>query len=36
MTGDPSGCPEREEFEASGLNECVDKDSQGICRVAKL
>jgi len=25
MTGDPSGCTERDDFEASGLNLCVDK-----------
>ena len=30
MTGDPVGSPERSEFEASGLNACVDKDRKGI------
>ncbi|KAJ1617221.1 hypothetical protein T492DRAFT_1101500, partial [Pavlovales sp. CCMP2436] len=36
MTGDPKGCSERDEFEASGLTECVDKDTSGIQRVAQL
>ncbi|KAJ1631153.1 hypothetical protein T492DRAFT_1144142 [Pavlovales sp. CCMP2436] len=30
MTGDPHGCFERDEFEAAGLNLCVDKDSPGV------
>jgi len=36
MTGDPSGCTERDDFEASGLNLCVDKDTNGIRRVSEL
>ena len=36
MTGDPKGCPKRREFEASGLNECIDKDSEGISVVMQL
>lgn len=30
MTGDPSGSPERSEFEASGLDVCVDKSTEGV------
>jgi len=30
MTGDPQGSPDRAEFEASGLNGCVDKDTAGV------
>lgn len=30
VTGDPAGCAERAEFETSGVNACVDKDSDGI------
>jgi len=30
MTGDPQGCSERDDFEAAGLNACVDKDSAGV------
>jgi hypothetical protein len=30
MTGDPSGCTERDDFEAAGLNACVDKSRQGV------
>ncbi|KAJ1618420.1 hypothetical protein T492DRAFT_456729 [Pavlovales sp. CCMP2436] len=36
MTGDPLGCVERDDFEASGLNECVTKDTPGISRIAQL
>ncbi|KAJ1630407.1 histidine kinase-like ATPase [Pavlovales sp. CCMP2436] len=36
MTGDPKGCSERDEFEASGLSFCTDKDTPGIQRVAQL
>mmetsp|Transcript_21364 Transcript_21364/g.49849 ORF Transcript_21364/g.49849 Transcript_21364/m.49849 type:complete len:89 (-) Transcript_21364:280-546(-) len=36
MTGDPKGCSERDEFEASGLSICVDKDMPGIQRVAQM
>jgi hypothetical protein len=30
MTGDPSGCLDREEFEKAGLDLCVNKDSRGV------
>lgn len=30
MTGDPSGCPERTDFEASGANKVVDKSADGM------
>jgi len=36
MTGDPTGCPERCEFEAAGLNSCVDKDSKGVAHLERL
>jgi len=36
MTGDPSGCTERDDFEAAGLNACCDKDTAGIQRVKEL
>jgi CheY-like chemotaxis protein/anti-sigma regulatory factor (Ser/Thr protein kinase) len=36
MTGDPSGCSEREEFEESGLTACVDKDTAGVERVMEM
>lgn len=29
MTGDPSGCDDRKEFEAAGLDACLDKNSSG-------
>mmetsp|Transcript_28726 Transcript_28726/g.65893 ORF Transcript_28726/g.65893 Transcript_28726/m.65893 type:complete len:294 (-) Transcript_28726:119-1000(-) len=35
MTGDPKGCFERDNFEAAGLNFCVDKDLPGIQRVTR-
>ncbi|KAJ1615613.1 hypothetical protein T492DRAFT_1112578, partial [Pavlovales sp. CCMP2436] len=35
MTGDPKGCSERDDFEAAGLNFCVDKDLPGIQRVTR-
>ena len=34
MTGDPSGCVERDDFEASGLNFCLDKTKEGLEAVA--
>ncbi|KAJ1631215.1 hypothetical protein T492DRAFT_996954 [Pavlovales sp. CCMP2436] len=36
MTGDPKGCSERDEFEAAGLNLCVEKDTPGIQRIAQV
>lgn len=36
MTGDPSGCAERLEFEGSGLDACLDKDAAGMERAAEL
>mmetsp|Transcript_19765 Transcript_19765/g.51064 ORF Transcript_19765/g.51064 Transcript_19765/m.51064 type:complete len:80 (+) Transcript_19765:50-289(+) len=33
MTGDPVGSPDRDEFEAAGLDACLDKDSSGIVHV---
>jgi CheY-like chemotaxis protein len=30
MTGDPTGSADRSEFEAAGLNRCLDKDSKAI------
>lgn len=36
MTGDPAGCAERDEFEAAGLNACVDKTTAGIEYIANL
>jgi len=36
MTGDPTGCPEREEFEASGTNTVVDKCSGGMAFLEAL
>mmetsp|Transcript_14012 Transcript_14012/g.35706 ORF Transcript_14012/g.35706 Transcript_14012/m.35706 type:complete len:225 (+) Transcript_14012:1056-1730(+) len=36
MTGDPLGCVERDEFEASGLDKGVTKDTPGICRITQL
>jgi len=36
MTGDPEGCDERTTFEASGIDECLDKDSAGIERVIEV
>ena len=30
MTGDPAGCPERSEFEAAGLDGCLDKDTKAM------
>jgi hypothetical protein len=30
MTGDPSGCAERQDFESSGTDACVNKDREGI------
>jgi hypothetical protein len=35
MTGDPVGCFDREAFEASGLDMCVNKDSQGVQRIVR-
>jgi CheY-like chemotaxis protein len=35
MTGDPLGCPEREEFDAAGLSKSLSKDSGGIVAVLK-
>lgn len=34
--GDPAGCVERDDFEGSGLDLCVDKDTTGINTVAQL
>jgi CheY-like chemotaxis protein len=36
MTGDPSGCAERERFERSGLDLCVNKDSVGVAEIVTL
>lgn len=36
LTGDPVGSPERDEFEAAGLNACVDKDTKGVEQILKL
>jgi len=36
MTGDPSGCDERYDFEASGLDACLDKSSAGMAECVKL
>lgn len=36
MTGDPAGCPERAEFEASGLDCCLDKGSSGVREIIRL
>jgi CheY-like chemotaxis protein len=30
MTGDPPGCVDRNELEAAGLNQCLDKDTAGM------
>jgi len=30
MTGDPSGSPDRIQFEKAGLTRCVDKTPQGL------
>lgn len=34
--GDPAGCPERAEFEASGLDSCIDKDNNGVQSIIAL
>eukprot|EP00307_Rebecca_sp_RCC1486_P002297 CAMPEP_0119433726 /NCGR_PEP_ID=MMETSP1335-20130426/50115_1 /TAXON_ID=259385 /ORGANISM="Chrysoculter rhomboideus, Strain RCC1486" /LENGTH=113 /DNA_ID=CAMNT_0007459573 /DNA_START=63 /DNA_END=401 /DNA_ORIENTATION=- len=36
MTGDPQGSQDREDFEASGLDVCVDKDVSGVQAVVTL
>lgn len=36
MTGDPVGCDERELFEKSGLDACVDKDTDGVRRAVVM
>lgn len=36
VTGDPSGCDDRREFEAAGLNACVDKNMDGMAELAEL
>lgn len=35
MTGDPSGCLERDEFERSGLDMCFNKDPVGLKAILK-
>jgi hypothetical protein len=35
MTGDPSGCPDRLEFESAGLDLCVDKDTPGLLAICE-
>jgi hypothetical protein len=36
MTGDPLGCEDREEFDASGLDKCLDKDSRWVSLILQL
>lgn len=36
MTGDPHGCEDRDEFEASGLDLCVDKAVEGMDTLADI
>jgi len=36
MTGDPSGCADRDDFEAAGLNACVSKDTAGVHRLSGI
>jgi CheY-like chemotaxis protein len=36
ITGDPSGCDDRNEFEAAGLDACLDKDSGGLDELVAL
>ena len=30
VTGDPSGCADRDSFETSGLDRCLSKDTEGM------
>lgn len=36
MTGDPHGCEDRDAFEASGLDLCVDKAADGMETLAAI
>jgi CheY-like chemotaxis protein len=36
LTGDPRGCPERDEFDAAGLNASLDKDSEAVAYVLEM
>jgi hypothetical protein len=36
MTGDPSGCEDRDSFEASGLDLCVDKTREGMGMLTQI
>lgn len=36
MTGDPAGCKDRAEFEAAGLDVCLDKGTQSVRRVKQM
>jgi CheY-like chemotaxis protein len=36
VTGGVRSCPERLEFDASGLDESVDKDSKGVARIREI